>query len=254
MTIRSVIVDDEPLARRAVRRGLLRHPDIEILGECGDGESAVQAIRALRPNLVFLDIQMPEMDGFQVLRRVGARHMPVTIFVTAHDRFAIRAFETNAIDYLLKPYARHRFDRALERARERIAARGDQPGADRTAESLASLAATERHAERLAIPENGRIVFVPTRDIDWIEADGNNVRLHLGSRIRMFRETLTRLEARLDPTQFLRIHRSTIVNVRRIREIEPWVRGYHRVVLEGGTELRMSRYQLGVARALGVVK
>ncbi len=221
--MRAMVIDDEPLARRSVRRFLKAYADVELIGECGDGESAVAAILTKQPDLVFLDVQMPEMDGFEVVRKIGADRMPVTIFVTAYDRYALRAFDENAVDYLLKPFEKERFERALMRARERI-----------------------------AITENGRVHFVKARDIDWIGAEGNYARLHVGIREYLLRETLTSLERRLSPLDFLRTHRSTIVNVHRIKEIQAWFHGHHRVLLENGTELRMSRYQREVARKLGI--
>lgn len=252
MSIRALVVDDEPLARRTIRRFLGKSAGVEIVGECGDGDSAVRAIREKKPDLVFLDIQMPEMDGFQVLSRIGARHMPVTIFVTAHDRFALRAFDANAIDYLLKPFGKNRFERALSRAKEHIIGKLKESDVNRIIASLERLATSDKRTDRLSIPGNGRISLVQTNDIDWIEADGNYVRIHTGNRQHELRETLSELEKKLDPAVFLRIHRSTIVNVRRIQEIQAWFHGYHRVLLADGTELRMSRYQHEVARRLGL--
>jgi two-component system LytT family response regulator len=252
MTTRALIVDDEPLARRAVRRLLGKHDGIEVAGECSDGESAVRLIGELAPDLVFLDIQMPEMDGFAVLRHVGAKAMPVTIFVTAHDRFAVQAFDAHAVDYLMKPIARARFDVALARAEQRIAGVVDRAELRRVLASLDRLAASRGYADRLSVPDRGRIHFVAMRDIDWIEAQGNYVIIHARGREHELRETLAGLEDKLDPADFVRIHRSTIVNVHRIREIQPWFHGHHRVVLDDGTELRMSRYQREVAKRLGL--
>ena len=252
MSIRALVVDDEPLARRTIQRFLAKKAGVDVVGECGDGESAVRAIREKKPDLVFLDVQMPEMDGFQVIATVGANEMPVTIFVTAHDRFALRAFDSNAIDYLLKPFGKERFERALARAKQKIAGKLDQDEVRRILSSLEWFAAERKHPDRLAIPKNGRILFVPTKDIDWIEAEGNYVRLHVGNREHEFRETLTELEEKLSPADFLRIHRSTIVNIQRIKEIQPWFHGYHRVLLQDGTALRMSRYQHEIARKLGL--
>ena len=252
MSIRALVVDDEPLARRAIRRFVAKHAGVNVIGECGDGESAVRAIRERNPDLVFLDIQMPEMDGFRVLSEVGANKMPVTIFVTAYDRYALRAFDANAIDYLLKPIGKERFERALTRAKQRIAGRLNDDDAHRIISSLERFAAARTYPDRLAIPKNGRVLFVATKDIDWIEAEGNYVRLHVGNREHEFRETLAGLEEKLNPSEFLRIHRSTIVNIRRIKEIQAWFHGHHRVLLEDGTELRMSRYQREIARKLGL--
>ena len=251
MSTRALIVDDEPLARRAVRRFLAKKTDLEVVAECGDGESAVRAIQSLRPNLVFLDVQMPEMDGFQVLGSIGAEEIPITIFVTAYDRFALRAFDANAIDYLLKPVSQERLDRALIRAQQRMAEHRTQEEMRRLVASL-KLSRAQEYPQRLAVPKNGRIVFVDTKNIDWIEAEGSYVRLHVGQREHEFRGTLTELEGKLCPATFLRIHRSTIVNIQRIKEIETWFHGYHRVLLEDGTELRLSRYQDEIARRLGL--
>ena len=216
MSIRALVIDDEPLARRSIRRFLGKNADVEIVGECGDGETAIHAIHDLRPDLVFLDVQMPEMDGFQVLSKVGAAEMPVTIFVTAHDRFALRAFDVNAIDYLLKPFGSERFERALARAKQRIAGKVDRDEVRRILAGLEQLAAAQKFTDRLSIPKNGRILFIPTKDIDWIEAEGNYVRLHVGSREHEIRESLSVLESKLSSDDFLRIHRSTIVNSHRI--------------------------------------
>lgn len=252
MRIRAMVIDDEPLARRSVRRFLKGHDDVECIGECGDGESGVSAILTKRPDLIFLDIQMPEMDGWDVLRMIGPDRIPVTIIVTAYDRYAIRAFDANAVDYLLKPFGKERFDRALLRARERIARGLNGDKLLRAVASLEQMQKQQRGTERLAIRENGRVLFVKAKDIDWIEAEGNYARLHVGNREYEIRETLTSLEQRLHSREFLRIHRSTIVNVNRIKEIQHWFRGYHRVLLENGKELRMSRYQPEIARRLGL--
>jgi two-component system LytT family response regulator len=252
MSIRALVVDDEPLARRTIRRFVGKNTGVEIIGECGDGESAVRAIQDSKPDLVFLDIQMPEMDGFQVLSKIGADQMPVTIFVTAHDRFALRAFDANAIDYLLKPVGKERFERALDRAKQRIAGKADGDEVQRIISAVGQRAAANKYSNRLAVPKNGRIMFVATHDIDWIEAERNYVRLHVGSREHEFRETLAELGEKLNPAEFLRIHRSTIVNIERIEEIQPWFHGHHRVLLKNGKELRMSRYQHEIARKLGL--
>lgn len=252
MMIRALIVDDEPLARRAIARFLGKDADVELVGECGDGESAVEAIHERKPDLLFLDIQMPEMDGFEVLDKIGPERMPATIFVTAYDQFALRAFDANAIDYLLKPVVKMRFQRALARAKHRITGNLGRDEMRQLISSLRRFAASQQYVDRLAIPANGRILFLPTKDIDWIEAEGNYVHVHAGNREHLLRQTLTELEKLLNPSDFLRIHRSTIVNVRRIKEIQTWFHGYHRVLLEDGTELRMSRYQQETAKKLGL--
>jgi len=252
MTLRALIVDDEPLARRCVGRFLKNDPEVMVVAECGDGETAVNSIRAGKPDLVFLDIEMPEMDGFEVVRQVSPERMPATIFVTAYDRYALRAFDINATDYLLKPVERGRFERALVRAKERIAARLPHEVNQRVMAALEQVKRQDEYLERLPVAENGRILLVKTIEIDWVEAEGNYARLHVGPRTYEIRETLTTLDQRLNPRDFLRIHRSTIVNVHRIREIQPWFHGYHLVVLESGQRCRMSRYQHAVAERLGL--
>jgi two-component system LytT family response regulator len=251
MLIRALIVDDEPLARRSIRRFLRDSSDIEVVGECGDGESAVTAIRDQKPDLVFLDVQLPELSGLDVVRLVGASIMPVTIFVTAYDRYAVTAFDANAIDYLLKPFGRERFTRALTRARERLAGKVN---VEQMRLALATLHGIQPapYLERLAATESGRIRFVSVDDIDWIEADGNYVRVHAGTRALLIRETLTNLERQLNPRRFVRIHRSTIVNIGRISEIQPWFHGHHLVILHTGKQLRMSRYQRAAVKQLGL--
>ena len=203
MSVRALVVDDEPLARRAIRRFLGKQDGVDVIGECGDGESAVRAIRERKPDLVFLDIQMPEMDGFQVLSEIGADKMPVTIFVTAYDRYALRAFDANAIDYLLKPVGKARFERALTRAQRRIAGELKHDEMHRIISSLERLAAVQTYSDRLAISTNGRVQFVATKDIDWIEAEGNYVRLHVGKCEHEFRETLAGLAAATGRTMWL---------------------------------------------------
>jgi two-component system, LytTR family, response regulator len=250
VTIRALIVDDEPLARRSIRRFLNRGSGIEIIGQCGDGESAVDAIRSEKPDLVFLDVQMPEITGFDVIRQIGPEAMPVTIFVTAYDKYAVRAFEMNAIDYLLKPFGEQRFAQALKRAKERLAGKVNL---DDLRVLLAGLERAQTD-DRLTVSANGRILLINVKDIDWISASGNYAQLHTGNRDYEIRQSLTTLEARLNPREFVRIHRSTIVNVRRIREIQPWFHGHHLVVLKNGQELRMSRYQRDVAKRLGILR
>jgi two-component system LytT family response regulator len=252
MSIRALIVDDEPLARQSIRRFLKSHPDIQVLSECGDGESAVAAIQSNKPDLVFLDVQMPELDGFAVVNRIGVDKMPATIFVTAYDQYAVAAFDANALDYLLKPFGKGRFDRALNRARQRIAGDAGHEMMQRFMRSMESVARQKNYVDRLPVIDNGRITFVKARDIQWIESAGNYARLHVASRHHDVRETLTNLESKLNPNEFVRIHRSTIVNLGHVKEIHPWFHGYHLVLLESGQELRLSRYQQQVAERLGL--
>jgi two-component system, LytTR family, response regulator len=250
MTIRALIIDDEPLARRGLLRFLKQDPEVELVAECADGESAVATILGKKPDLVFLDVQMPEMDGLSVIRTVGISSMPVTIFVTAYDRYALRAFEVNAIDYLLKPVGRERFTDALTRAKQRIAEKS-QCDLNQNIKAMLERLRGNEYLEHLSVPQNGRIVLVRTKEIDWIEANGNYARIHVGMRTHEIRETLNALERKLDPREFLRIHRSTIVNVRAIKEMHPWFHGYHLVLLQNGQELRMSRYQNKITQQLG---
>jgi two-component system LytT family response regulator len=249
MTLNALIVDDEPLARKALIRLLKIERDINVIGQCGDGESAVDAIRRAQPDLVFLDVQMPEMDGFRVVETIGVNQMPVTIFVTAFDRYAINAFDANAVDYLLKPFAADRLSRALARARDRYLGRQNQVTAQRLFSLLGSRYQSD-YAQRLTVSTAGRILFVSVGDIDWIEAEGNYARLHVSRHVYDVRETLQALMEKLDPREFIRIHRSTIVNAQRIREVQPWFQGSHLVLLHSGEELRMSRYQREAVKRL----
>lgn len=250
MRLRAIIVDDEPIGRLRIRRLLDNEPDIELVAECGDGKAAVAALCRESPDLVFLDIQMPEISGFEVVKQVGVERMPITIFVTAHDQYALRAFEAHALDYLLKPFGKARFAEALNRARQQVDAQHYREALKQALDSLGQIA--NRHPEQIPVAQNGRIVFVNTAAIDWIDADGNYAQLHVGNQQYDVRETLASIERKLDPQKFMRIHRSTIVNVHSIKEIHPWFRGHHLVVLKNGRELRMSRYQREIARRLGL--
>ncbi|MCR6625364.1 MAG: response regulator [Pseudoxanthomonas sp.] len=245
MSLTALVIDDEPIARHAVVRLLREDPDIEVAGECGDGVSAVAAIRERSPDLVFLDIQMPAITGLDVVATIGAARMPATIFVTAYEQFAVRAFEANAVDYLVKPFSRDRFAETLRRAKQRLlGARGaDADTTARILQALASLQQRDAYLERLPVRENERVVLVDVDDIVWIKASGNTVRLHLADRLHELRETMSALAARLDPRHFARVHRSAIINVRRVKDIHPWFNGYHVVTMDTGQQLRMSRYQ-----------
>jgi len=250
MRVRALIVDDEPPARQRLRRLLEPDPDIELIGECDNGEAAVEAIITRQPDLVLLDVQMPELNGLDVIKRVGVERMPVTIFVTAYERYAVSAFEAHALDYLLKPFGKERLAAAVTRAKRQIA---DSQHREALRNALATLQAESRFSERLAVAQNGRVVFVNVADIDWIEADGNYTHLFIGNDRRYeIRESLTSLERKLDPRYFVRIHRSTIVNMRSIKEIHRWFHGHHLVVLACGKELRMSRYQREALERLGI--
>ncbi|MFQ5637374.1 MAG: LytR/AlgR family response regulator transcription factor [bacterium] len=245
--IRTLIVDDEPLARERIRKLLENEPDFEVIGECTHGKEAVSAIRRDPPDLLFLDVQMPELDGFRVLERLRLPHMPAVIFVTAYDRYALKAFEVYALDYLLKPFDRSRFRKALARAKTQI-------GQDQTGSMNRKLLALledlkkdgsqpggKRYLERLVIRASGRIYFIKIEEIDWFEAAGNYVRLHVGMESHLLRDTMSEMEAKLDPARFLRIHRSTIVNTDRIKEMNTWFNGEYVLILKDGTRLNSSR-------------
>ena len=239
--IRTLIVDDEPLARRGIRTHLEAEKDIDIVAECGNGVDAVRTIEALTPDLVFLDVQMPELDGFGVVEAIGVERMPAVIFVTAYDRFALRAFEVNALDYLLKPFDPERFDQALRRARATLERQSFGDLNLRLENLIANLNANGKFVERLVIKAAGKISFLSVDEIDWIEAADNYVQLHSGRSTHLLRKTMTALEGRLDPAKFIRIHRSTIVNVDRIKEVYPLVKGDYEVVLTTGSHLTSGR-------------
>jgi len=241
MSLTALVVDDEPIARRAIVRLLDADPEIDVLGECGDGASAVEAIRAQSPDLVFLDIQMPAMTGLDVVAAIGAHRMPATIFVTAYEQYAVRAFEANAVDYLVKPFSRERFATTLQRAKSRLSAAGDAQA--RILQALESLRQRDEYLERIAVRVDEHVIFVAVDDIVWIKANRNTVQIHLADRIHELRETMAALAARLDPRRFARVHRSAIVNVQRVRTIHPWFNGHHVVTMDNGQQLRMSRYQ-----------
>jgi two-component system LytT family response regulator len=239
--IRVLVVDDEPLPRRRILKLLAHDAEVETVGECADGYAAIAAINSHAPDLVFLDVQMPELDGFDVLARIGHARLPLVIFVTGYDQYALRAFEVSAVDYLLKPFDRRRFDTALSRAKSRFASGRDTELTERTLALLEELKARESHLERLMIKSGGRAFFIKTEEIDWIEAEGKYVRLHAGRESYLLREAIGGLETQLDPKRFLRIHRSSIVNIDRVRELQPWFHQDYRVVLRDGTELILSR-------------
>ncbi len=240
MTIRTLIVDDEPLARARIRRFLEDEADVELIGECTNGLEAVDSIRKIKPDLVFLDIQMPEKDGFEVLKMLGS-DVPTVIFVTAYDTYALQAFDVHALDYLLKPFGRERLQRALTRAREQIERRRFGDLDERIASLIADLKPEKKFLERLVVKSVGRVFFLKVDEIDWIEAAGNYVKLHTGSEAHMIRETMNGIEAKLDPERFLRIHRSTVVNIDRIKELQPMFSGDYAVIMTNGTELALSR-------------
>ena len=238
---RVVIVDDEPIAREGVRTQLLRKPDVKIVAECGDGLEAVETIRELAPDLVFLDVQMPGMDGFEVVQAIGVDAMPAVVFVTAYDKYALKAFEVNAVDYLLKPFDGERFQKAFQRARLQIQLRTAETINQKLEALLESMRPRERYLERLVVKSGGRIFFLAVNEIDWIESADNYVSLHSGRDAHLIRETLTSLEAKLNPEEFLRIRHSAIVNVKRIKELHPLFKGEYEMVLQNGVKLTSSR-------------
>ena len=239
--IRALIVDDEPLARRGIRTQLRSQPQVEVIGECANGLEAVDAIREHSPDLVFLDVQMPEMNGFEVIRAVGIEHMPAVIFVTAYDAYAIEAFAVHAVDYLLKPFDPERFRQALDHAGAQIEGKAPRALKEQLRELLDEHLTGRKHLERLVVKSGGRIFFLDVADIDWIEAADNYVELHVGEQCHLVRHTLGSLEARLDPDRFVRIRHSTIVNIRRVKELLPSSDGEYDVVLLSGKVLESSR-------------
>jgi two-component system, LytTR family, response regulator len=283
--VRVLIVDDEPLARDCMRLALRAAPDVQIVAECVDGASAVEAIRHHAPDIVFLDVQMPGLDGFAVLERIDVASMPVVVFVTAFDSHAIRAFEVHALDYVLKPFPDERLLAALERAQATVQERrngelgrrlaefvqawqsgastrpptppggtsaqlstlsarhtgGDMPSDDEDEGIEPARAGAGSYIGRFAVRADGRVRFVPVPDVDWIEADGNYMVLHVGETQHRLRASLAGLTEGLDPKQFVRIHRSVIVNIDRITEVQPWFGGDYIAILKTGAKLRVSR-------------
>jgi two-component system LytT family response regulator len=241
MAIRALIVDDEPLARERLQMMLKSELDIEVVGEAINGDAAVASIRKLSPDLVFLDIQMPELDGFSVITEIGPERMPATIFVTAYDRYALRAFEVHALDYLLKPFDRERFQQALARARAQLQGKETAALNQRLSALLEQLHGEKQPLERVVVKESGRIFFLKAEQIDWVEAAENYVQIHVGKESHLLRETMARIEARLDPRRFVRIHRSAIINLERLKELQPLFHGDYTVILADGTQLTLSR-------------
>lgn len=241
MPLTTLLVDDEPLAREGLRMLLSQDQDVSAIHEAKDGVEAVAAILSIRPDLVFLDVQMPEMDGFAVVREVGAERMPAVVFVTAHDQYAIQAFEINALDYLLKPVTAERFAKALTRAKSRLGAAPADGTSQQILSLLETIAAPRRHLTRLAVRTAGKTIFVDIEDVDWIEAAENYVQLHAGRASHLLHAPMNTFEKSLDPEIFLRIHRSVIVNVRRIKELQPAMHGEYVITLENGVRLQSGR-------------
>lgn len=258
MPIRTLLVDDEEIARRGLRVRLERAKDIEIVGECQNGAEAIASINLLSPDLVFLDVQMPELSGFDVLRAVQPKAMPHVVFVTAFDEYAVRAFEVHALDYLLKPIDDERLAAALRHVREVMLGTRGGAYARQFAEAIASLTRTSASppdqlgSDRLAIPAGDRVMIIRLADIDWIQASDNYVSIHVGKKTWLLRETISALEQRLTPKGFARIHRSTIVNAQRVTELQSQPNGEFAVVLTDGTTLRMSKsYRAALDQLVG---
>lgn len=241
MTIRAVIVDDEPLARERIRSLIGQEPDVEVVGEAGDGTSAVDLVRRAKPDLMFLDVQMPGLDGFGVLQALEGAVPPAVVFVTAYDQYALQAFDVHALDYLLKPFNGRRFKKAMQRARTDLARDSGPEVNERLLSLLEGLRSDRRPPERIVLKSAGRVSFLKVDEVDWVEAEGNYVRLHVGPNSHLLRETMKNIEGRLDPDRFIRIHRSTIVNTDRIKELHPLFHGEYAVILRDGTRLTASR-------------
>lgn len=250
--MRTIIADDEPLARKKLRVLLASEPDVEIVAECRTGAQAIAALKTCKPDLLMLDIRMPDMEGFQVLDSVGADELPVVIFTTAFDQYAVRAFEAHALDYLLKPFDQERLHRAIKRARSELLKAHDRAATDRILDYLAS---SKQHGSngdrRLVIKAAGRVVFLDFDEIDWVGAAANYVKLNVGKQSYLLRDGISHISEKLDPKQFVRIHRSTIVNVSKIKELQPVNSGEYIVVLKDGKELSCSRgYRAGLQRLI----
>jgi two-component system, LytTR family, response regulator len=250
--IRVVVVDDEPMARAGVQKLLRLDPDIEIVGEAGNGRDAIPIIQRVEPDLLLLDIQMPELNGFDVLAALGPQNAPVTVFITAYDQFALRAFEVRALDYLLKPFDDERFHLVMQRAKDEVR-RGRSAELSDRLESLlidygsrsvaitGTTADSNGYASRILLREGGTVSFQPVDDIDWIEAADYYAKLHVGDAMQLVRYTMNELEKQLDPRRFVRIHRSAIVNVARVKEIRVDYQNHHIVVLHNGKRVPLSR-------------
>jgi two-component system, LytTR family, response regulator len=239
--IRVLIVDDEPLARKGIRNHLTRDRETHVIGECGNGVEAVSAIENLNPDLVFLDIQMPELGGFEVIEAVGVERMPTVIFVTAYDNYTLQAFEVHALDYLLKPFETERFQMTLQRAKSHLKTKHASQLNSGLLSLLETMRVRRKGLERLVVRTSGRIYFVGADEIDWIEAADNYVKLHVGGKSHLIHETLTSLEQKLDPGTFTRIHRSKIINTVKIRELQPLFHGEYLLVLTSGERLTSGR-------------
>jgi len=240
MKLRALIVDDEPLAREWVRGAVAEDQELEVIGECGNGFEAAEAIWRLKPDLVFLDVQMPGLDGFGVLEALSPEEIPAIVFVTAFDQYAVRAFEAQAVDYLMKPFSRERLEEAVRRVRELMKGRSLEDFRESIGKIVEKIRRDRSYPEWVLLKAEGKNVFVKVKDIDWIESSRNNVRIHVGQTIYLLHETTSAIAQRLDPKKFLRIHRSSIVNIERIKELHPWFNGDYAVILRDGTQLTLS--------------
>jgi len=254
--IRTIVADDEHLARKKLRVLLDSEPGVQVVAECQDGQQAVSAIQTHRPDLLLIDIRMPDIDGFQVLKQIASDEMPVVVFTTAYDQFAIRAFEAHALDYLLKPFDRERLHHAVERARAELLKVHDRDLTGRILDLLAKniepKIESKQVDDRMVIRAGGKVVFLDVKEIDWIEAAANYVKLNVGKDSYLLREGIGSISERLDPDRFVRIHRSVIVNVRKIKELQPCESGEYIAVLRNGKELSCSRgYRTQLQRLIG---
>jgi two-component system LytT family response regulator len=241
MSIRVVIADDEALASQQIRDFLRKFDDCELVGTCADGREAVQVIQDKKPDLLFLDIEMPELNGFQVLQEIQSGNVPVVVFVTAYDKYAIQAFEAHALDYLLKPFDFERFERTLIRAKKQIVSSRNGELSEKLLAMLESRKSQPKFLDRLAIKSRGRVIFLRTDEITWVEAAGNYLELHTGKESHLIREPISDFEQRLNPEQFIRIHRSCIVNLEFIKELQPGFGGEYLVIMNDGQQLTASR-------------
>ena len=250
MTIRCLVVDDEPLGRDRITALLKTMPEAELVGTAGDGSEAVEMIGELNPDLVFLDVQMPELDGFGVLAALPQESRPEVIFVTAHDQYALKAFEVHAQDYLLKPFDTDRLFDAFARAAERINARRPHSINSQLQALLEDMERQRTRKTRIPIKNDGRVMLLPVEEIDWVESSDNHVKIHAGKNVFTVRQTLQNMEQSLSPTEFVRVHRGSLVNVARIKEIQPWFNGEYVVLLRDGTQVKTSRGYRGRLESL----
>jgi two-component system LytT family response regulator len=251
--IRAIIIDDEPLAREKVKLFAGDEPDIEIVDVCSNGHEAIASYNRYKPDLLFLDIQMPEMNGFEILQHLQGNTLSAVIFITAYDEFALRAFEFHAIDYLLKPYDRERFQRSVAHARVALHTTGQlETTAEQIKVLLDSVHQNSAKLERLIVKTNGKIIFLRLEEVDWIESAGNYVKLHCGNETHLIRETMNGLEQQLNPKKFIRIHRCTIINIEKIKELEPYFNGEYKVILNNNSQVFLSRnYKENFTKVLG---